>query len=137
MQRTKNGTDTDVLQRNKSIASIVEEPTAMTFSLRSQMTATTALLAALAFAPGTPGWARSDDAIQKVAEHGTQADAGKTGVGSPGSKVGPSTGATPPASEAGSQPTSTPRSSKVGASDNPGEPINPEHPSPNNQTGRR
>jgi hypothetical protein len=104
----------------------------MKFSLRSQTVAATLLFAGAAFALSTPSRADSSNSVQRVAEQGTQADAGKTGVGSPGSKVGPSTSATPPASEAGSQQTAAPRSSKVGASDNPAEPVNPEHPSPNN-----
>jgi len=107
----------------------------MTFPLRSRITAASALLATLAFALSTPSWA--DPNIQRVAEHETQADPGKTGVGSPGSKVGPSTGATPPASEAGSQQAAKPRPSKAGASDNPGEPVNPAHPPTNNTAGGR
>jgi len=105
----------------------------MKVSLPTQAAAATLLAAA--FVLNMPARAQSNDMVQKVADHGTQADAGKTGVGSPGSKVGPSTGNTPSAAGAGSQEGAAHRGSKVGASDNPAEPVNPQHPSPNNQTG--
>jgi hypothetical protein len=109
----------------------------MKLSLRSQAVAATLLFPTVAFALNTPGRAEFTGAVQRVAEHGTQADTGKTGVGSPGGKAGPSTGATPPATEAGSQAAAGPRGSKAGASDNPAEPVNPGHPPTNNTSSGR
>jgi|SRR3954467_12260520 hypothetical protein len=109
----------------------------MKFSSGNLTVAATFLFATAAFALNAPGRLEATDAVQKVADQRAQEKATTTGVGAPGTKVGPSTGATPPATQAGSQDTSTPRASKVGPTDNPAEPINPEHPSPNNQPGRR
>jgi hypothetical protein len=109
----------------------------MKFSLRIQTVAATLLFATVVFTLNTLGRADPNGAGWQVAEQRTQADASKTGAGSPASKVGPSTGATPPASEAGSQKSSQSRASKVGASDNPAEPVNPEHPPTNNTAGGR
>jgi hypothetical protein len=109
----------------------------MKFSLRNQAVAATLLFPTVAFALNTPGRADFTGAAQRVAEHETQADAGKTGVGSPGTKAGPSTGATPPATQAGSQATAGPRGNKTGASDNPAEPVNPGHPPTNNTSSGR
>jgi hypothetical protein len=91
------------------------------------------LFAPTAFALNAPGQLESSAAVQKVADQPAQEKANTIGVGAPGSKVGPSTGATPDATQAGSQDTSKPRGTKAGPTDNPAEPINPEHPSPNNQ----
>ncbi len=103
----------------------------MKISLPTQAAAATLLAAALTL--NMPVRAQSNDMVQRVAEHGAQAEAGKTGVGAPGSKAGPTTGKTPPAAEAGSQAGAEHRGTKLGASDNPAEPVNPGHPSPNNQ----
>jgi hypothetical protein len=109
----------------------------MKFSSGSLSVAATLLFATAAFALNAPGRLESNAAVQKVADQRAQEKPTTTGVGAPGSKVGPSTGATPPATQMGSQDTSKPRASKAGPTDNPAEPINPEHPSPNNQPGRR
>ena len=109
----------------------------MKFSSGSLPVAATLLFATAAFALNAPGRPGSSAAVQKVADQPAQEKATTTGVGAPGSKVGPSTGATPPATQAGSQDTSKPRGTKAGPTDNPAEPINPGHPSPNNQPGRQ
>jgi hypothetical protein len=132
---TEPGRDAWILRRNAMSRSLSswEELIIMKVSLPTHAAAATLL--ATAFVLNMPARAQSNDMIQRVADQGTQADPGKTGVGSPGSKVGPSTGNTPSATGAGSQEGSAHRGSKVGASDNPAEPINPQHPSPNNQAG--
>ena len=109
----------------------------MKFSSGSLTVAATLLLATTAFALNAPGRLDPSAAVQKVADQRAQEKANTTGVGAPGSKVGPSTGATPPATQMGSQDTSKPRASKAGPTDNQAEPINPGHPSPNNQPAQR
>jgi hypothetical protein len=86
------------------------------------------LLAIIAFATIAPSRADSNSGVQKVDERQAPMDEAKTGVGSPASKVGPTSGASPSRTQMGSQQNSTPRASKVGPSDNPAEPTNPEHP---------
>ena len=78
----------------------------MKFSSASLAAAATLLFATTAFALNAPSRLESGAAVQKVADQRAQEKPTTTGVGAPGSKVGPSTGATPPATQMGSQDTS-------------------------------